>query len=174
VDRLTLHQNAARAIRVAAGAGATWAMVLEDDLDFCADFVGSTLRWLRDNARADRLMYAFGANYAQIALCVLRRQPFWAYPVTAFYGAQACAWRTEDALQLAKWLGPDPTYGGVRDHGHDLLLQRWGKERGLTHFLASAPSFVQHVGSASGIGNRYFGFPTWPGRQWKYRGRKAA
>jgi hypothetical protein len=170
-QRLTLHQNAARCIKWAAGAGATWAMVLEDDLDFCDDFIGSVLRWLHDHARTDRLMYVFGANYAQIALCVRRGETSWDYPVTAFYGAQACAWRTEDAAQLARWLGPDPSYGGVTDHGHDLLLQRWGKERGLTHFLASAPSFVQHIGQASGIGNRYFQFGSWPGRIWSYKGR---
>jgi hypothetical protein len=168
---LTLHQNAARAIRVTANAGATWALVLEDDLDFCADFVGSLLRWLRDHTRADRLMYVFGANYSQLKVCMMHGLASWDYPVKAFYGAQACAWRTEDALQLAEWLGPNPSYGGVTDHGHDLLLQKWGKGRGLTYFLAAAPSFVEHVGRASGIGNRYFHFPTWPGRRWTYQGR---
>jgi hypothetical protein len=165
--RWTLHQTAQRAIAAVAGDPcANWCLVLEDDLDFCDRFLESVVGWLDDHARDDRLMYAFGANYIQIASHF--RAGEWDYPVGAFYGAQALAWKREDAAQLAEWLGPDPNYNGIRDHGHDLLLQQWGKSRGLTHFLASAPSFVQHVGVESGINNRFFEFVTWPGRDWYY------
>lgn len=168
--RWTLHQTAAAAIREVAATGAQWCMVLEDDLDFCDRFLESVVGWLEDHARDDRRMYAFGANYAQIASRLSAGE--WDYPVGSFYGAQALAWKRKDAAQLAEWLGPDPSYRGVRDHGHDLLLQQWGKAVGLTHFLASAPSFVQHVGSDSGINNRFFQFATWPGRGWKYSRRR--
>lgn len=179
----TLHQNAREAIRMAAEHPdrARWVMVLEDDLDFCDGFLDSALRWLEDHASDERLMYAFGANYDQIRVATERGLTAWHYPVDAFYGAQALAWKREDAAELAEWLGPDPFYRSldkqtgevteIRDHGHDLLLQHWGRHRGVTHFLASAPSFVQHIGRQSGIGNGSFQFTSWPGRDYRYEGR---
>jgi hypothetical protein len=171
--RLTLHQNAARAIRLVANAGAAWAMVLEDDVDFCDDFLGSVLRWVHDVERTGERfpMYVLGANYAQIEAARMRGYIFWHYPCSAFYGAQALLWRSDVARQLAEWLGPDPAYGQVRDHGHDLLLGKWGTEQETPCFCASVPSFVEHVGVTSGIGNRSFHFPTWPGQKWSYEGR---
>jgi hypothetical protein len=169
--RLTLHQNAARSIRLAATAGAEWAMVIEDDIDFCDDFLGSTLRWVHDvEATGEKFpMYVLGANYAQIQAARHSGQIFWHYPCKAFYGNQALLWRADVAQRLGEWLGPDPSYNGVRDHGHDLLLQRWGHEKMKADcFCASVPSFVEHVGEKSGIGNRHFHFPSWPGRDWKY------
>lgn len=170
-QRLTLHQNAARAIRLAAHAGAEWALVIEDDIDFCDDFLGSVLRWVHDvEATGEKFpMYVLGANYAQIQAARHAGHIFWHYPCKAFYGNQALLWRADVARQLAAWLGDDPSYNGVRDHGHDLLLQQWGRQsRKVDCFCASVPSFVQHVGEKSGIGNRHFHFPSWPGRDWKY------
>lgn len=161
----TLQQNAARCIQLASVGTHDFAMVLEDDLDFCDEFLEQVVAWLEDNPHY--LMYVLGANYDQIRHIVEKGGSVWHYPVTAFYGAQALVWRREDAAQLAEWLGPDPHRNGTRDHGHDLLLQEWGKSRGVEHFLASAPCMVQHIGVQSGIGNRYFQFP-WGGREWRY------
>lgn len=179
LDGISLHQNAQRAIEIAAAdPNADYCLVLEDDIDVCANFLESVANWLLDHASDEcrtRLqiygsrMYVFGANYSQITAAVARGETFWDYPIGAFYGAQALAWSRSDAEQLAQWLGPDPHYNEVRNHGHDLLLQRWGASIGLTHFLASAPSFVQHIGGQSGIGNRFFQFQSWPGRDWEYR-----
>jgi glycosyltransferase involved in cell wall biosynthesis len=96
----------------------------------------------------------------------------WRYPIEYFYGAQALAFSTEDAQHLAEWLGTDPQYQGKRDRHHDLLLQDWGRELGLTHFAASVPCFVQHVGEESSLGNSVFRFDSWPGHDWRYRGRR--
>lgn len=173
INRLTLHQNAARSIHLAAEAGAEWAMVIEDDIDFCADFLGSVLRWVHDVERTGEVfpMYVLGANYAQIEAARMQGHIFWHYPPKAFYGNQALMWRTSVAKKLVEWLGPDPNYNGVRDHGHDLLLGKWGLLQSPACFCASAPSFVQHIGETSGIGNKSFHFPTWPGREWKYESR---
>jgi hypothetical protein len=184
----TLHQNAARCIELAGSGSADWAMVLEDDLDFCDQFLESVVAWLEDHRVEMPQMYALGANYSQLN-CVDKGQGYWPYPVGAFYGAQALVWRREVAAELAKWLGPDPFIVAreeevrlghsprsgiqVRNHGHDLLLQRWGKQQGLTHFVASAPCMVQHVGNESGIGNKFFQFP-WGGRDWRYPGRASS
>lgn len=166
----TLHQNAQRCIELASIGSIPepgWAMVLEDDLDVCDDFLGQTVAWLEDRAVESPQMYVLGANYEQIERVAAAGGSAWAYPVNAFYGAQALVWRRKDAAQLAAWLGPNPSYNGITDHGHDLKLQAWGKEQGLMHFIASAPCLVQHVGGESSIGNRFFQFP-WGGRDWRY------
>lgn len=167
----TLHQTASLAIRRGAETLAPWVLVIEDDIDVCDQFVDGVVAWLEDHATPAQVLYAFGANYAQIQRAVIKGATLWPYPVGAFYGAQAVAWSHEDALQLADWLGPDPSYDGVRNHGHDLLLGRWGRSRGLTHFAASAPSFVEHIGKGSGINNKFFRFASWPGPGWRYRSR---
>jgi hypothetical protein len=182
----TLHQNAAAAIRQASKYDAEWAMVLEDDLDFSDGFLESVVAWLGDVERPEFPMYVLGANYAQIDAPGSRTRGFWQYPVGLFYGAQALVWRRDVARELAEWLGDDPFFVAreeevklghaprpgikVRDHGHDLLLQKWARERGTEFFCASSPCMVQHVGEESGIGNRFFQFP-WDGRQWRYNRR---
>ncbi len=170
----TLHQNAASAIRTAAQQEqADWALVLEDDINVCARFLESVERWLEDHAVASLMLYAFGANYAQIRQCRARGDAVWMYPCHAFYGALACAWRREHAAALADWLGPDPFYlnkdgGEIRNRGHDLLLARWGKAMGLTHFRASAPCFIQHIGLESGLDNKKIEYGGWSGPSWCY------
>lgn len=165
----SLQANASRAIQLAAEKDAGWCLVLEDDLDFCDQFLDSLVKWLIDHARKNyKGFFALGANYAQITVAAKRGETYWSYPVEAFYGAQALVWRREDAQKCAEWLGSDPVYNGVRNHGHDLLLQQWGKSLGLIYFIASAPSMVQHIGEESGIGNRFFQFGSWPGRDWRY------
>jgi len=166
-----LHQNARRCIELSGSraiASLGWAMVLEDDLDVCNEFLESTARWLADHAVDAPQMYVLGANSDQIRGVASKGGTMWAYPVGAFYGAQALVWQGKHAVQLAEFLGPDPNYNGTRDHGHDLLLQRWGRETKIPHFMATAPSFVQHIGNESGIGNRFFQFQSWPGREWRY------
>jgi hypothetical protein len=128
--------------------------------------------WLEDYVVPEPQMYVLGANYPQIQAAHEQKKTAWAYPVRAFYGAQALVWKREVAAQLAEWLGPDPTYNGIREHGHDLLLQTWGKGQGIEHFIASAPCMVQHIGGESGIGNQFFQFP-WGGRDWRYERRAA-
>lgn len=176
----TMHENATHAIRTAASAGADFALVLEDDIDVCDRFLDSVAAWLEDHARPDPMMYSFGANYGQIRAAWQRGHTSWDYPVGAFYGALACAWSRASAEDLLEWYGPDPHYPKVvddvlhkiRDCGHDLRLGHWGRERGLTHFLASAPCFVQHVGHESGIGNRKIQYAGWAGRGWSYVDRQ--
>jgi hypothetical protein len=169
---LTLHQGAAKAIQAGVDLGTPWVLVLEDDLDFCDDFLGSVARWLMDHAEDRYPMYVFGASYPQVVEAILAGRTSWEYPVGAFYGAQALCWKREVAEQLVQWLGPDPAMGAVKDRGHDLLLGRgWAPAIGATHFLASCPSFVQHIGRQSSLDTtQFFQFP-WPGRGWCYMGR---
>ncbi len=169
----TLQQNGQRSIQCGAKrakqAGYQWVMVLEDDVDVCGDFLESIIAWLEDHATPNPNMYVLGASYEQIEQCIQDGMTWWDYPINAFYGAQALVWRTRDAVQLAEWLGPNPSKDGTTDCKHDLLLQDWGRELGLEYFMATAPSLVQHIGIQSGIDNRFFEFRSWPGRDWVYQ-----
>ena len=171
--RRNLHRNAARAIELAGSAGADWAMVVEDDIDVCADFLESVVAWLEDHAQPSPMMYVFGANYRQIRVLYQKRKTVWRYPARGFYGALCCVWSPVDALDVVDWYGDDPAYlnkegGKIYGRGHDLMLGRWGQERGVTHFQASVPCFIQHIGLDSGLGNRKIEYAGWRGPGYSY------
>jgi hypothetical protein len=176
--RRNYHRNAARAITLAAESGADWAMVIEDDIDVCSNFLESVIAWLKHHRRPSPMMYAFGANYGQIRTAYRRGDTMWRYPVRAFYGALCCVWSPGDALDLVDWYGPDPCYVNeetgkkVRGRCHDLMLGRWGRDRGLTHFQASVPCFIQHIGLESGLGNKKIQYAGWRGPDYSYVGRQ--
>lgn len=160
----TLQQNAQRAIEVVGGGESKWGMVMEDDIDVIDGFLDRAVEWLETHQLHDPCMYVFGANYTAIQEAWSRRLPVWMYPVDDFYGALCCAWTRGQAAQLAEWLGPDPYIVNkegyeVRHHGHDLHLARWGKAMGLSHFLCTAPNYVQHIGEHSGLNNRMIRYP---------------
>lgn len=169
--RRTLHQNAARAIRVAARAGADLALVIEDDIDVVDGFLETVAAWFRDHEEPGQ-MYVLGANYARVQYLAGLGRTRWEYPCDKFYGAQALLWRTETAAAVAEWLGEDPDFEGDRTRSHDLLLGKWGAEAGPGHFVASVPSLVQHIGNESSIGNEPFVFPSFPGHGYEYPGRR--
>lgn len=178
-ERRNYHANACRAIQLAGQKGswtehpADWAMVLEDDIDVCTDFLESVVAWLADHEKPSPMMYAFGANYPQIRDLYRKGKTSWPYGCGGFYGALCCVWSPADALDVVEWYGPDPAYlnkdgSKIYGRGHDLMLGRWGKERGLTHFVASVPCFVQHIGLESGLGNRKITYAGWRGRGYSY------
>lgn len=169
-SRRTANENVAVALEVGAGSGARWVLFLEDDVDVIDDFVGSVGAWLDDHARPDRIVCALGANYPQAEGPL----PAWDYRIEAFYGTQAFAIRADDAVDLARWLRAHVYDKNIDGTAYDLHMQDWAFARGERFFLASAPSFVQHVGRESVIRPRAstHTFPSWPGRAWRY-GRKA-
>lgn len=178
IGRHPANLNVVSALRFGVGTGAPWTLFLEDDIDVCADFFDSVGTWLDDHARDDRRVYAFGANYPEVAEAAARGETSWDYRINKFYGTQALALRSEDAADLATYLVEhcyDRTDDGT---AYDLLMADWSRLRWpeIHHFLASAPSFVEHIGRESLIRPRpeTHRFPSWPGREWRYEGRKAA
>lgn len=153
--------------------GADWILFCEDDLDFCDDFLGSVGRWLDDYADDDRyLLYTFGTPYE----AVNKPDPFthnsWRYPVDWFYGTQCFAIRPEAALSLSSYLSTNPPILGVDNpNAYDLMFKDWAKIYAPNKtFLASVPSFVQHIGRASICTGKdvTHTFDSWPGREWSY------
>lgn len=175
--RVCANVNVANALRVGAGL-APWVLFLEDDIDVCADFFDSVGAWLDDHAREDRRLCAFGAAYGWVEEAMAEGRAAADYPITQFYGTQALALRSKDALSLSAYLVEhcyDRTDDGT---AYDLLMADWAQRTWpeIRHFLASAPSFVEHVGRTSAIRPRpeTHTFPSWPGREWSYLERRAA
>ena len=187
----TRQQNGARAIRLgAADTNADLVLKLEDDLDFCADFLGSTVRWFSElkGIRMCSLGGSFeivedsryleegetilgpGKSFDKARQMLSQGATTVYQPIMGFWGAQALLWPRDLAEQLALWFGDDPNYNGCRDRAHDLMFHRWGQESGVAFFAVPVPSFVQHIGRQSGLANPFFEF-AWPGREWSYKGK---
>lgn len=140
---LTRNENGLALLRAASRRGGQWLLHLEDDLIFCADFLGSVRRWLERHA-CERKVYTF---------CVFKGQPVgeaWNQP-RGSYGTLAVAIRIPEVRSLTKWV--EARIGGWRRHmrqpwrttGFDMMVRAWAAEP----FLAANPSFVQHAGDES-------------------------
>lgn len=185
-------ENAGRALvggaDIAALLGCEWVLFCEDDLDFCAEFSSSVAVWLDDHASDDYRVYPFGCAYPNVELLarpgasmivngsIIDNPTYWRYPCTKFYGTQCFAIRRDDARSLGEYLLTNPDVRGVKAPGaYDLMIHDWmAREYPNEHFfLASVPSFVQHIGRQSvctGLEVTHT-FPSWKGREWRYRGR---
>jgi len=185
----TRQQNGAMAIQIAAETDADYVLKLEDDLDFCADFLNGVARWLGRYGAQDVNMFTLGmtfetyenSRYAAPEESVLGPgesfeyvrgwlrdgQQFRMHDAATnggFWGAQAVLFRRQDALHCVEALGPDPRAGRLSNAGHDLLLGEWAGRIGV-----ALPSFIQHLGEHSSIAKtRFFQFP-WPGREWSFK-----
>ena len=163
--------NVAAALASGAASDAEFVLFLEDDIDVCADFFDSVGAWLDDHAAPDRLVYAFACPYPQVTDAAAGGATSWDYPIKgAFYGTQAFAVRSEDAADLAAFLRADPYRMNPGGSCWDLIMQIWALEKGAEFFLASAPSFAEHIGRESVVAPRpaTHTCPSWPGREWSY------
>ncbi len=168
--RLNANHNVAEALRRSGERSTQWVLFLEDDIAVCASFFDSVGAWLDDYATDKHRLYAFGAAYPQIDECLAKGLSSWQYPIGSFYGTQCFAIEAIDAIDLAAYLTAhcyDRTLDGT---AYDLLICDWSREYSEDHFLASCPSFVQHVGRSSVIRPRdkTHTFPSWPGVGWSY------
>jgi hypothetical protein len=179
-ERRSLNANASRALQLVTAEDVDFVLMMQDDIDVCADFAGSVRRWLADHHDDRWLLYSFGTTWPPIQEAALAGRASAPYPINQFFGTQCYALSMQRSRQLEEWferswpkLSSDAKGRNVYD---DILLHRWAAEtdHAATHFLASAPSLVQHVGDVSSIQNKPFTFPSWPGRQWSYEGRRAA
>lgn len=138
-----------------------WVLLLEDDLQFCRDFLGSVERWLAKFAQPHRHLYRF-FGFTDPP----RKAAAYDVRLERLRASQAQAMRTPEAMQFLAW---------GRQHLHDWpLLTAWGRKhqqdayRGFDKFtatfclitwpgrpgLASHPHFVKHIGLTSSIHQR--------------------
>jgi SAM-dependent methyltransferase len=151
---LSPNENGLAQIRVLDPAAFDWVLLLEDDLAFCADFVGSVQRWLAAWARPDRHLYRlFGFRLRTPS------RPQAAYDdwtADRFAGSQAVLLRMADAGDFLAWSDANLlTWGGFRGNARiafDKLLASWAQARWpRVPFVVSHPLFVQHVGDISSL-----------------------
>lgn len=166
-------QNAGHALILGGLSGAPWVLFMEDDLDFCADFLGSVGRFLDKYGHIDRYrLFSFGAAYDQVTQAARNGDDAWPYPIDAFYGTQCFAIRAADAVSLGNYISSNPLIRTVNNpDAYDLMFHDWAKNLYPGNcFLASAPSFVQHIGRESICTGKEetHRFESWPGREWTY------
>lgn len=159
------NQNVATALRTGAALERPWVLFMEDDIDVCANFFQSVGTWLDRHAQEQYRVYPFGSAYSSNGSTVV-------VPQGHFYGTQCFAIRASDAKDLADFL-EEKCYSRTQDGtAYDLLMSDWVGERypAWKNFLASSPSFVQHIGRESVIRPRpnVHKFQSWPGRDWSY------
>lgn len=165
---LTPNGCATEAHAVADSHDADYVLFIEDDLDFCSKFLESVVAWLQRYAEPQYPLYTFGS--AAVSTVRSGAKPV---RIGIFFGTQCYAIARRDHGGLVRWLVDNPTYNG-KPRCHDLRLHHWADQLRATHFLASCPSFVQHVGSISGMGCTEVLFPSWCGRDWTYMNEEAA
>ena len=165
-ERLTPNQNCESALRRGAekAGGDGWVIFLEDDLNFCGDWLGGVERWLCRHATEKRRLYLLGSvgDSSDDAHGSARD-----YAIDGFYGTQCYALRSEDARTVSDY--SERIYRQYK--GHDMMLKEWAYAHypQIDSFLASVPSFVQHIGIESAVDSASFHqFASFPGEDWVY------
>lgn len=152
--RLTPNENGLAQIRVLDPAAADWVLLLEDDLVFCQDFIGSVRRWLLRAGRPDRNVYRFFSF--RIRPPGSRSTTAYDWPLKNMCGTQAVALRMPDAQDFLAWADLNlETWGGFRGNpriAFDKLMAAWALHRWPDRpGVMSHPLFVQHIGDISSI-----------------------
>lgn len=178
--KLPANLNGLAAVEAAIAVGAEMVLLLEDDLAFCADFLGSVSRWLDRAVRPDRYVYrCFGFTHPP------EGQPAaYDWPLVSCRASQAIMLRTEDAADFVAWgrahaldwcaLAPwgrghvaltDPTIGFDKFVATWALL-RWPGVPGVMSY----PYFVDHIGEHSSL-HRYglTNHRPFAGKDWAYQ-----
>jgi hypothetical protein len=168
--RRSRNANGVECLRVGAATGAPWVLFIEDDVDFCADFLGSVDRWLTRHARRDRPMYSFATPYKMVCQAWESGQTSWNFPVKGFYGNQALAFTNRDARSAADFIEQRMKTWDT-GQGFDLLLKEWATHaKRAEFFLSSVPSFVQHIGKESSLHlGRFHEVSGFAGTEWSYQ-----
>lgn len=158
--RMKANENGIRPIALLDEIDADWIILSEDDLEWCADPIGSMTRWLEAHEAPDFVMYRFFAfgNLTKMSAHAA------AAPLCEQKGSQAVALRAGDARRFAKWASEHPTdwrpkgapYQDRPDDGFDKLLGYWALQDKpyMRTGLVSRPFFVKHIGVQSSLHHR--------------------
>ena len=164
--------NAATALAAGVATGCEWILFFEDDVDVCGDFLESVDRWLTAYAKPEYHVFPFGANYPHVQVAADNLEFVWEYDTHLFYGSQCFAIRADDARSLADYWSTNPEVPGGTDMAIDIMVAQWHRLKFPTqpNFLASAPSFIQHIGRASYATTKEVThtFASWPGPFWVF------
>lgn len=163
----TPNQNGLAQVSVLDTVDADWLLMLEDDLEFCDDFLGSVQRWIEAHQSPDVRIYRFFAFRSPLETF----ESSYRFPIArsnglnGMIGSQAVLLRAEDARAMVAWhqscrgawRPDDDPMRTQPERGFDKLIGYWGASVGQTYSLVSRPFFVRHIGQHSSLGVRTFG-----------------
>ena len=122
-----------------------WGMVMEDDIDVCANFLQSAVKWLREVEHEHRHLYFMALPDAP------KTSKKNLFEMEKLWGSQCYVVRTEDSVSIANFLHN----AGPKNNGHDTKLLRWLNETYSGEEYKPAccpvPTFIQHIGVDSSI-----------------------
>lgn len=175
------NENGRAQVDVLEECPADWLLMLEDDVEVCADFLGSVTRWLSDHAVPAVHVYRFCAFGPVLA----RRAGAWEYALREQRGSQAIALRADEARLFARWSAEHHTnwrpamapFQNQRTNGFDKLVGYWALSQWprSDRSYVSAPQMVRHVGMASSLHRHRPSIenPGFAGTAWRYASRVA-
>lgn len=180
--RLNPNANGLAQVRAGLALDPEWVVLMEDDLEFCADFVGSLQRWLRDHDRADRHVFrCFGFTTPPAG-----KPAAYDWPLEKLRGSQVIILRAADAKDfldwgtshLSTWVTETPWRGRGADPGiaFDKFVAAWATTRwpGVPGVI-SYPYFVKHIGDQSSIHARGVrNDAPFAGEAWRYPDQEGA
>jgi hypothetical protein len=156
-ERRTANANGLAPMALLDQIAADWIVLSEDDVEWCADPIGSMTRWLEAHALPEVLVYRFFAFdrltpvSAHAATAPLREQK----------GSQVVALRSRDARRFAAWaaarpLDWRPAGAPFQDRPHDgfdKLVGYWALQDRpqVKTGLVSVPFLVRHLGVESSL-----------------------
>jgi hypothetical protein len=155
-ERQSANQTAVDCLLAAEKIQCDWVICLEDDIAVCDGWLERVDKWLEQEARPGRRVYTFYAPYPhEIRDAINNGETCWEYPIKNFYGTQCLAFRRADALSAGEFLRDvwisGQAQGKPMATAFDISLHHWSREKypEIQYFLASAPSFVEHIGEES-------------------------
>lgn len=156
---------------------------LEDDILFCNKWLESINTYLKKHKKLidDNPMVSFYTPYKEIERRTKKKIEYWDQSFQQFYGTQCILFKKDIALKavnhIIKGIKDINNYSfKFRKKNHkpagmigaciDLWLQEWGvHEYPNKFFIASCPSFVQHIGETP---NKHLHQSHFLGQKWSY------
>lgn len=162
--------NAGRALLAGSEYPCDLVVFLEDDILVCKDFLDGVAAFTLKHDRPDYRVFTFYTPYREVEWAHAKGEACWEYPLASFYGTQGFALRREDAASLGRHLMVETNYD-PNTPSYDLIMKDWHKAAypDSPYFLATVPSFVQHVGEESYLFddvNRFHACGSFKGEQW--------
>lgn len=159
---ITRNENWIRALKYSENVNCNYVIGLEDDLKFCKNWIESIHKFTSENKKLidNNPMTMFYCPYQEIERKYNNKKLYWLQPYKKFYGTQCIMFTKQRAIHCAnhiehailnhkdyKFNFRSKISSGMFTQAFDMWLQEWGQsEFPKKYFVASAPSFVQHIG----------------------------
>jgi len=161
---ITRNENWLRSVHHCKNKNCKFIIQIEDDILFCKNWLESINSYVTKHEKLvnKNPMVTFYAAYQEIKRRTNKKVEYWEESFQQFYGTQCILFKKDIALKAVKHITDgikninnytfkyrkkDVIPLGMKGACIDLWLQEWGiHEYKGKFFLASCPSFVQHIG----------------------------